>query len=38
MIKISKGKSVRAVVSSARLDGYKGSLKVPIVKKPQMGC
>ncbi len=33
MTKISREKIVRAVVGSARLEGYKGSLKVTTVKK-----
>jgi hypothetical protein len=36
MIKISREKIVRAVVGSARLEGYKGSLKVRTVKKAGM--
>lgn len=33
MTKITREKIVRAVVGSARLEGYKGSLKVTTVKK-----
>ena len=33
MTKIPREKIVRAVVGSARLEGYKGSLKVTTVKK-----
>ena len=33
MTKISREKIVRAVVGSARLEGYKGSLKETTVKK-----
>lgn len=33
MAKISREKIVRAVVGSARLEGYKGSLKLSTVKK-----
>lgn len=33
MIKIDKGKIVRAAVGSARLEGYKGSPKAKPVKK-----
>jgi hypothetical protein len=33
MTKITREKIVRAVVGSARLEGYKGSLKVPEAKK-----
>jgi hypothetical protein len=35
MIKIDREKIVRAVVGSARLEGYKGSLKVTPVKKAE---
>lgn len=33
MIKIDREKIVRAAVGSARLEGYKGSLKAATVKK-----
>ena len=33
MIKITREKIVRAVVGSARLEGYKGSLKVTTVER-----
>lgn len=33
MTKIDREKIVRAVVGSARLEGYKGSLKEPMAKK-----
>ena len=35
MIKISREKIVRAVVGSARLEGYKGSLKEEQAKKAE---
>jgi hypothetical protein len=35
MTKIDREKIVRAVVGSARLEGYKGSLKVPEAKKAE---
>lgn len=35
MTKIDREKIVRAAVGSARLEGYKGSLKVPTAKKPE---
>lgn len=35
MTKIDREKIVRAVVGSARLEGYKGSLKVTPVKKAE---
>jgi hypothetical protein len=35
MTKIDREKIVRAVVGSARLEGYKGSLKVPTTKKTE---
>ena len=36
MTKIDREKIVRAVVGSARLEGYKGSLKVTTAKKPEV--
>lgn len=36
MTKIDREKIVRAVVGSARLEGYKGSLKVPEAKKAEV--
>jgi hypothetical protein len=36
MTKIDRDKIVRAVVGSARLEGYKGSLKVPAAKKAEV--
>jgi hypothetical protein len=35
MTKIEREKIVRAVVGSARLEGYKGSLKVTTAKKTE---
>ena len=35
MTKIDRDKIVRAVVGSARLEGYKGSLKIPTAKKTE---
>jgi hypothetical protein len=35
MTKIDREKIVRAVVGSARLEGYKGSLKVTMAKKTE---
>lgn len=35
MTKIDREKIVRAVIGSARLEGYKGSLKVTPVKKAE---
>jgi hypothetical protein len=35
MTKIDREKIVRAVVGSARLEGYKGSLKVTTAKKTE---
>jgi hypothetical protein len=36
MTKIDREKIVRAVVGSARLEGYKGSLKETAAKKPDV--
>lgn len=36
MIKIDRDKIVRAVIGSARLEGYKGSLKVTTAKKAEV--
>jgi hypothetical protein len=36
MTKINREKIVRAVVGSARLEGYKGSLKDTAAKKPDV--
>ncbi len=36
MTKIDREKIVRALVGSARLEGYKGSLKVPEAKKAEI--
>jgi hypothetical protein len=36
MTKIDRGKIVRAVVGSARLEGYKGSLKETTTKKAEV--
>ena len=36
MTKIDREKIVRAVVGSARLEGYKGSLKVTTAKKAEV--
>jgi hypothetical protein len=36
MTKIDREKIVRAVVGSARLEGYKGSLKVATAKKTEV--
>jgi hypothetical protein len=36
MTKIDREKIVRAVVGSARLEGYKGSLKVTTAKKAKV--
>jgi hypothetical protein len=38
MIKISQKKIVRSAVGSARLEGYKGSLKAPSAKKAALPC
>lgn len=38
MTKISQEKIVRSAVGSARLEGYKGSLKAPSAKKAAPAC
>lgn len=38
MVKINRNKIVKAAVGSARLEGYKGSLKAPSAKKAALPC